>query len=158
MRIDKELIIVIVFFAVLYGTARFGSAKTNSDYDRYIDKYTRLYNVDPALVKALIMAESSWNPQAIKYEYSGKVSVGLGQILFPDTARALGYAGNQGGLYDPETNIMLMCKLINDIKKRYSSLSDIVSSYNSGRIEYVNGLYSNQEYVNRVLRYYYQYR
>lgn len=54
------------------------------------------YQVDPALIKAIIMAESEYNPRAI----SKNGAIGLMQLM-PDTAETLGVEDS----FNPEHNI-----------------------------------------------------
>ncbi|MCD6332242.1 MAG: lytic transglycosylase domain-containing protein, partial [Bacteroidales bacterium] len=61
-----------------------------------IQEASNRYQVDPALIRAIIMAESSYNPRAI----SGKGARGLMQLM-PATAKALGVEDS----FNPEHNI-----------------------------------------------------
>jgi soluble lytic murein transglycosylase-like protein len=54
------------------------------------------YEVDPALIKAIIMAESGYNPKAV----SKRGAKGLMQLM-PITAKSLGVED----VFDPEHNI-----------------------------------------------------
>lgn len=65
-------------------------------YDDAIEKTARDYDVDPALVQAVIHAESAFNPQAV----SSKGAQGLMQLM-PETAREVGV----GNALDAEQNI-----------------------------------------------------
>lgn len=56
-------------------------------YENEIDATARNYRVDPALVRAVIHAESAFNPQAV----SSKGAQGLMQLM-PGTAREVGVA------------------------------------------------------------------
>jgi len=61
-----------------------------------IEKAAKKHQVDPALVKAIIMAESRYNHRAV----SKKGARGLMQLM-PHTAKSLGVRN----LFDPEENI-----------------------------------------------------
>ncbi|MFC4261190.1 transglycosylase SLT domain-containing protein [Marinobacter lacisalsi] len=65
-------------------------------YEDAIEKTAREYDVDPALVQAVIHAESAFNPQAV----SSKGAQGLMQLM-PATAREVGI----GNALDAEQNI-----------------------------------------------------
>src|SRR5215470_14015329 len=67
-------------------------------YGDQVLEAARAYQLDPALVHAVIAAESNYNPNAV----SGKGAVGLMQLM-PDTARRYGVTDKE--LRRPEKNI-----------------------------------------------------
>ncbi len=66
------------------------------NYERLINHYARLYNIDPFLVKLIIQKESQFNPRAV----SRSGAMGLMQLM-PETARRLGVKKP----FDPAQNI-----------------------------------------------------
>jgi len=130
--------------------------KINRTYDNVIDQACRDHNVDPALVKAIIKQESNFNPDAHN-KTSREDSYGLGQIQLY-VAKNLGFKGDSRELFNPLVNIKYMCLLINDIKKRYSSLPDIIATYNAGKVRIKDSGYTNTSYVFRVLGNYFVYK
>jgi soluble lytic murein transglycosylase-like protein len=66
-------------------------------FDEYIERAAEENSVDPALIKAVIHAESAFNPRAI----SPKGALGLMQLM-PSTARMLGV----NNAFAPESNIL----------------------------------------------------
>lgn len=92
-----------------------------------------LYNVPASWVRAVIMTESSGDPNAYRAEPQiNDGSYGLMQLLLR-TARGLGYAGTTAGLYDPATNIDLGTKLLRDLRRSYgTNFERVYSAYNSG--------------------------
>lgn len=143
---------IIAFALIMY------FSKEASAFDDIILAKAAKYKLDPFLMKAIIKAESNFNPRATNIEPGDRVSLGLAQILWPTTAQALGFRGTKEDLYNADTNLELMSLLLLDIQKRYSSLKDIIASYNAGRPKYQDGKLINQEYVDRVLKYYYQFK
>jgi len=114
-------------------------------YDHLIAESCRLHGVDFALVKAVIRAESCFDPYAI----SSKGAEGLMQLM-PDTSKRL----NVANPFDPQENIM--GRFNNDLK-----LS--LAAYNAGEttVAQVNGIPNYREtknYVAEVLRYYQEYQ
>ena len=67
-----------------------------SDYDGLIDEISGRYGLDSALVRAVVRAESGFNPNAL----SGKGAMGLMQLM-PATADGLGVTD----AFDPAQNI-----------------------------------------------------
>jgi soluble lytic murein transglycosylase-like protein len=141
------------------------------DFDGAIGAASQASGVPVALLKAVIGAESAFNPTAYRAEapraslpptadfpMGGDASFGLMQLL-SRTARGLGYAGPLDGLYDPETNVRLGAQLLAQGLDR-GSVSDSVSAYNGGwrptlgfGSPMADGTYGNQGYVNKVLSY-----
>ncbi|MEO0160814.1 MAG: lytic transglycosylase domain-containing protein [candidate division WOR-3 bacterium] len=72
------------------------STTSSDDYDFYINHFSRVYNIDPYLVKLIIEKESQFNPRAV----SRSGALGLMQLM-PETARRLGVKNP----FDPIQNI-----------------------------------------------------
>lgn len=116
-------------------------------YEQEIARYARLHDVSPALVKAVIHAESAFNPMA----RSRVGAQGLMQLM-PGTAAELGV----GSPFDPEQNIdggvrylaMLLRMYNNDVRLA-------TAAYNAGpgavqRYQGVPAFPETQAYVQRV--------
>jgi soluble lytic murein transglycosylase-like protein len=120
-------------------------------YDLEIRRVSRLYNVDPSLIKAIIHTESDFDDQAV----SRSGAQGLMQLM-PATARELRVTNP----FDPQENI--------DGGTRYfRSLLDIfnedlvlsLAAYNAGpglvtRTGGVPDIAETQHYVKKVLKRY----
>jgi soluble lytic murein transglycosylase-like protein len=91
------------------------------------------FSLDPALLKAVMAAESAFNPMAV----SPKGAVGLMQIM-PATAERYGVQGDkkktvEQKLTDPKTNIRLGARYLRDLHKMFPGQPDlVVASYNAG--------------------------
>jgi soluble lytic murein transglycosylase-like protein len=108
------------------------------------------YKIDPALVKAIIKAESNADPQAV----SRKGAQGLMQLM-PETAREL----NVKRPFDPKENIIGGVKYIKGLMASYGDLRLALAAYNAGpgTVKKYAGIPPYREtinYVRRVLRYY----
>ncbi|MBA7624764.1 Membrane-bound lytic murein transglycosylase C [subsurface metagenome] len=122
--------------------------KIKTKYDDLIKDISRKYGNNPQLIKALIKIESNFNPNAHRVT-SKEDSRGLGQINKP-TAIALGVI-NLNYLFDPAYNIDIMNRLLLDLKKRYTSTTDIIAAYNAGTVRKTKqGIYINSSYVLNV--------
>ncbi len=134
-----------------------GSLEKNRTYFkgnnlRYLaEKKARKHNISPRLIKAVIKAESSWNPNAV----SPKGAMGLMQLM-PATAFYMDVANP----FDPEQNIDGGIRyLIYLLDKFDGNLALALAAYNAGPgvVKRVRGIPSIPEtitYVNRVMYYY----
>lgn len=92
-----------------------------------------------AAVKAVVAAESAFNPSATRGEAQiGDASIGLMQVLL-STARRLGFPGDSGdrtrltGLYTPGTNIFIGTKYLHSLLRQTGgNLDAAFSAYNGG--------------------------
>lgn len=132
--------------------------KVDTVYD-IINYYSKYYNVPVALIKAIIKAESSWNPLA---KNPNDPSYGLMGIM-PIVAQDFGIVkdwrnttdAEVAAIYDINNNIGCGTKLIGKLLKKYPQEIAIMM-YNIGETGYNTGR-RNTEYVSRVLNYYYDY-
>lgn len=125
-----------------------------SGFDLLILEYARQYDVDAALVKAVIHAESRFDPKA----RSHRGAVGLMQLM-PRTARAYGIRN----LTNPRDNIRAGVQHLKRLLARHSSLKDVIAAYNAGSrsVRRHNGVPPYREtrhYVAKVMRYHTRYQ
>ena len=92
--------------------------------DPIISKASRKYGVDVGLIKAVIKAESDFNPQAVSHAGAR----GLMQLM-PATARSLGVNDS----FDPEQNVMGGTRFLKDLLQRYGgNVDSALAAYNWG--------------------------
>lgn len=102
-------------------------------YEALLTSAASEYKVDPALMKAMMAAESGFNPQAV----SPKGAVGLMQIM-PATAERYGVSGDaktsiQKKLTDPKINVRLAARYLRDLNRLFPDQQTLViASYNAG--------------------------
>lgn len=124
-------------------------------YDRFILSASRRYGVDSKLVRAVIRAESGFNPRAV----SPKGAMGLMQIM-PRTSRHLGIDNP----FDPRQNIFGGVRYLKELMGRFNNnLILALAAYNAGPqvVEKHKGIPPYAEtktYLKRVINYYVQYR
>jgi soluble lytic murein transglycosylase len=124
------------------------------DYDRLIVKIATLHRVEPALVKAVIAAESNFKPDAI----SRVGAQGLMQLM-PATAESLGVKRPFGVIENIDGGVRYLRAMLD----RYGDLTRALAAYNAGptavdRYHGVPPYRETQAYVKRVLEYYRGYR
>lgn len=85
---------------------------------------SRRYGVEVGLIKAVIKAESNFNPNAVSHAGAQ----GLMQLM-PATARGLGVTDS----FDPEQNVMAGTRFLKDLLKRYGGdIDKTLAAYNWG--------------------------
>ena len=143
-------------------------------YTELIQANAAEFGLDPAYVAAVVLAESSYNPNAV----SSVNAQGLMQIM-PDTGEWL--AGKfdetyvEGCLFDPATNLRYGCWYLGFLMDRYDGdmrcssaayhsgqgtvdkwLKDPAYSSDGRTLDVIPGSNANT-YVNRILEYYEKY-
>lgn len=126
----------------------------NHGYDWLILRQAQVHRLDPALVKAVIAAESNFSPLAI----SRAGAQGLMQLM-PQTADGLGV---ENPLHAAE-NVSGGTRYLREMLDRYGDLSRALAAYNAGpkAVDRYRGIPPYPEtkaYVRRVLAYYRGYR
>ena len=119
-----------------------------------IDAATR-YAVDPALVKAIIMAESGYDPQAVSREGA----TGLMQLM-PRTAEALGVKD----AFNPKHNIDGGVRHLKDLLEEFDHNIELtLAAYNVGsgtvkRHQGIPPINATRQYIKKVVAYYRYYK
>jgi len=123
------------------------------------------FALDPALLKAVMAAESGFNPNAV----SPKGAIGLMQIM-PATAERYGLQSDrkksiEQKLSDPKTNLRLAARYLRDLHRMFPSQPELViASYNAGEgavQKYNNAIppyAETRNYVQIVKRFYQLYK
>ncbi len=111
------------------------------------------YNVDPALIRAVMQTESNWNSTAV----SRKGALGLMQLV-PGTAQQLGV----NNAFDPKQNLDAGVRYLHTLLERYNGdLDKALAAYNAGpgavdRARGVPRYRETREYVHKVTNSYFQ--
>lgn len=158
--IDKD---GVIHFTNAPVDARFEPLGWEVEFDRYIGKYERSiqrmaarYGVEAALIKAVIKAESNFDPSAI----SRKGAIGLMQLM-PATAADLRVSNPR----DPHENIEGGTKYLRYLSGLFpNDLKLTIAAYNAGEnavIKYGKSIppyKETKDYVKRVVTYLAAYR
>lgn len=129
------------------------STDLTSKYDAYFEEAAQAYGVPVALLKAMGMAESGFNQNAV----SGAGAIGVMQLM-PGTAASLGV-----NPYNARENIMggakYIAKNLEQFKNHSNGLELAIAAYNAGPGNVIKYGYQippfkeTQNYVKRVLGY-----
>ena len=134
-------------------SAGFRPARDAKLYDPLVERVGRETGVPPALVKAVIHAESAFNPRAVSH----KGAMGLMQLM-PRTARHLGVAEP----FRAEQNVEGGTRYLRTLRERFGNWTMALAAYNAGpeavsRFGGIPPYRETQKYVRRVLTYYREY-
>jgi soluble lytic murein transglycosylase len=129
------------------------TAPARYDYDPLIGEAAQAHRLPPALVKAVIAAESDFDPRAV----SRAGAQGLMQLM-PTTAANLGVADP----LEPTQNVHGGVSYLRSLLDRYGDLTRALAAYNAGpeAVDLYGGVPPYREtraYVDRVLTYYRHY-
>lgn len=134
-----------------------GFIKTNlKRFSTIVDEAAKMYQLEPALLHAVITAESSYNPNAV----SPKGATGLMQLM-PATAARYGVSN----IFDPNQNIFGGAQYLRYLLQLFNNdMSLAVAAYNAGEhnvMKYGNRIPPFREtinYVPKVLSFYKHYQ
>ncbi|MGQ9556452.1 MAG: lytic transglycosylase domain-containing protein [Desulfurispora sp.] len=137
------------------GTTRTGTSSASPAagpgyWEELFQEAAARYDLDPALLKAVARAESSFDPQAV----SPAGAAGLMQLM-PATARALGVTD----VFDPRQNILAGARYLRQLLDRFAGdLPLALAAYNAGpgAVERHGGIppyRETRQYVSRVLKF-----
>jgi soluble lytic murein transglycosylase-like protein len=138
-----------------YNSSSVSYIRDSNQYDALISELSKKYQVDFALIKAMIRAESAFNPLAI----SRKGAKGLMQLM-PETASRM----NVSNIFNPRENIdggvryfkYLLSLFNNDLRlslAAYNAGENVVADLRS-----IPPYQETVDYVKKVLNYYQSYR
>lgn len=123
-------------------------------YDTSIREWGGKFGVAPALIKAIMKAESAFSPSA----HSGAGAQGLMQVM-PATAAGLGWSSREGALTEPNVSIKYGAKYIGQLQGRFRKVEHVIAAYNAGpgAVQRYGGIppfAETQAYVPKVMGYY----
>lgn len=142
------------FTKVDLGALRFRARLPLRELEGTIAHHSRQHQLDPALISAIIKAESDFDPDAV----SRSGAIGLMQLM-PQTAVRLDVRDP----FNPEENIAGGARYLRYLLDRFhGNLPLALAAYNAGatRVEQYNTLppiHETRRYVKKVLRFYRQY-
>lgn len=132
-----------------------GGAAPSTPYDSMIHRSAKENHLDPALLKAVMKAESNFNPK----DTSRKGACGLMQLM-PDTAKKLGVRD----IYAPEENINAGARFLSCMLDQFHGNTEkALAAYNAGpavvkKYNSVPPYLETRNYIRNVHAYYRKYR
>jgi len=152
------------------GTLHFSNVPTSPEYELYVSEgqgktagssFSRFdpsiseaahkYRVPPSLIRAIIRAESNFDPYAV----SEAGACGLMQIM-PETARDLGMAD----AFDPRDNILGGVRYFTELLRQFrGSVPLALAAYNAGptrvsSLGSVPPIHETERFVHKVMEYF----
>ena len=153
------IVLVVVLMLALMPSSTMSDGEYRPRYSRQeirvaIAIYAKRYHLDPALLRAVIKAESDYRQHVV----SRKGAVGLMQLT-PDTAATL----RVGNMHDSIQNIRGGAKQLRHLLNLYrGNLPLALAAYNAGvhrvKDHKVPPIRETRAYVRKVLRYYKQFQ
>jgi soluble lytic murein transglycosylase len=139
MRVFAPLLVLLVLAAGAFAYVEqttpdwYARMRYPLRYEHIVTGHARNYDLDAALIAAVIYRESKFDPDA----KSNSGAIGLMQLL-PDTAR--GIALHTGGsrfqvddLYDPEINVRYGSFYLRRLIRKYDDVPLALAAYNAGQ-------------------------
>ncbi len=136
-------------------TGRLRGKQYITNYDTIIQRAAQQFGVEPHLIKSIIMAESSFDPNAI----SKSGAQGLMQLM-PPTANDM----EVHNPFDPEENIFGGTKYLSLLLKRFNQDKKLaIAAYNIGpsvvaNQNSVSRIPQTRRFVEKVMKYYSEYK
>ena len=132
-------------------SARFHSILSERELEPLIKRHSSQQQLHPALIRAVIKAESNFDPRAV----SRAGAIGLMQLM-PQTAVRL----DVRDMFDPDENVGGGTKYLRQLLDRFhGNLPLALAAYNAGenivdRYKSLPPIDETRQYVRKVLRYY----
>ena len=129
------------------GESEFQRPKNLNAILEKVDYYARKYGIPKKLFRALVRAESNFNPKAV----SKKGALGLCQLM-PQTAKQLKVKNP----FDPDENLNAGAMLLKKLYLKYKSWKLALAAYNAGEgaVERFKGVPPYKEtktYISKIL-------
>jgi soluble lytic murein transglycosylase-like protein len=148
------ILIALSVFSLPAGAADSNPLLLDKPYRKSVAAAARRHNLDPALVHAVITAESNYRADAL----SPKGAIGLMQVM-PDTGRL--YGVEEKDLYHPDKNLRAGTRFLADLLEMFSGNVELaLAGYHAGPYAVIRNGHrvpnysTTRAYIPRVLEIY----
>lgn len=121
--------VIVVITIILFVVFNFGVY--NKKYSNYVVKYSREYELESALVYAVIKTESNFDSNAV----SKSGALGLMQII-PNTAKWIATELNETydneNMFNADVNIKYGCYYLRYLFDKFKNTDVVICAYNAG--------------------------
>ena len=119
---------------------------STTDIDALIERASLRYGVPKEIIRAIIQAESGFNPRAYNKNKDGTEDRGLMQVNYQHNLALMKEYGitDPNQLYDPAINIEIGTRILYENYKRFGNWVMAIKAYNGLNAD-------NWDYVKRVL-------
>lgn len=138
----RRLIAALLFLAIVGGIVFVAVDRSKPEwyqrlrypleYQELVRKNARTFDVDPALIAAVIYAESRFQPDAV----SEAGAIGLMQLL-PETGKWIAATGGERfrvrDLYDPKVNVRYGSFYLGQLLDKYRNVRFALAAYHAGQ-------------------------
>jgi transglycosylase, SLT family len=123
------LAVIVFMFFKLYGGELFANFNHPIRYEKYVDKYCKLYKVDRNLVYAIIKTESKFYPFA-KSRTNSKGLMQISDETFEHAKKAIEIRTDD--IYNKEENIKVGVWYLSYLFNRFKDERYVIIAYNAG--------------------------
>jgi soluble lytic murein transglycosylase len=130
-------LLIVIAAAVVFAVDRsspewYQKLRYPLEYQQLVRKNARTFDVDPALIAAVIYAESRFDPEVV----SEAGAIGLMQLL-PETGKWIAATGGEPfrvkDLYDPKVNVRYGSFYLDRLLKKYGDVRFALAAYHAGQ-------------------------
>lgn len=153
--IFKACSLLLLFFLMSFSLLEVGaeSAKKISPWEDCFAFSSERYQINPLLLKAIAMTESSMDPTAVNSQTNDYGLMQINEFWLPELEK---YGIYKSDLFDPCTNIVTGAWILADSISRYGETWEAVGAYNAGtrdtpEVRNRRERYSRKVYKNYVL-------
>ncbi len=122
---------------------------TSNNYSYLFKEIGSKYNLDPKLLYAIAVTESSLNPNAINYNTNGSIDYGLMQINSCHLPTLSKFGIDKNSLFQPQTNITVGAWILSKCVNKYGYSWNAIACYHMG-----SGSLDNREALRYVWQVY----